>query len=597
MRVRTWAVLLALSLSGAGGAQTSLQTVWLPAQQVLLQVPAGWRLEAPLGEEEPRLLSPQGTQLRVRVWSGARAADAETAAAEYEQSLASLGAGQRESQAPLVGAEGLPGLLVQGRWEVAAEVTGAGFAAFAEGFTRVALSVWCAPRELEAARAALAAVAATVRLAGPAPPTAGLPPRGEVPAPQTTASRQSLGGFSLPVPTGWTTEARGGALWVSVPGPSVAGYCLWPVALPKPQLAAQDLLDAWAAAQGLTLSVSRRRVTTSGWLVEGTLGGALQAQVLLHVGRQTSTALVQGIFCAEQAWSQQAPTLAALLADVQSWGWQPKAGPATPAVTPWTDASGQLSLRLPLGWQAQGGARVYNGQPVVDLILRGGDAEITWRQPATPAFRELTPILQSAGEREGNLYREQTGEDRLVILSRRTPAQFVDYLLQQPALGLDQARVVGAVASTPTAGLLPGEDSEGLLAQVEAQRDGVARRVTYLCATVSLPITQGAFRWQAAYLAVEAAPDRVASAQAVLRAVVESATAAGGHDAGLAALLRGAAEAVGGLETAPAAPAGPYAPLLGESYQTAAVGSAQWSVADLLREWRELSTAGTLLTQ
>lgn len=259
----------------------------------------------------------------------------------------------------------------------------------------------------------------------------------------------------------------------------------------------------------------------------------------------------------------------------------------------WVDPSGEISLRLPANWQAQGEVRQYNRRPVIAITARGEDMEFAWYHPFTPAFRDLTPILQAMGETEGGQYREADGEDYLRILGWRSPPQFVEYLLAQPFERLRDARVERSVGSEQVAALLPGEEGlrEGAVVWVRGKREGQQREAIYLVATASLPLREGAFRWQAAFCSLEYPEGQQAQALPVLRALaagaqVEHPRSATGLQ--LAPLVRALPEAVAEVVAALGASRGPTS-LLGPGYEPApAERPPRWSVSEGLEAWRTL---------
>jgi hypothetical protein len=611
----TLALVLAVAcradLTGAR-AEGDWGAVYLPQWGVTLRVPGGWQLDAPRAGDSARLYSPQGTEVLVRAWEGATVLTPAEAAAEYELSL---GLGEAEAAPPVAFQTdaGLAGVWVElaplGDHPLLALV------AFSVEKRRIALAVRGLPDFVEAGRKRLEAMAASLLLPGqsgatPAPPkaplvgavvpaTPGGPPSGALaaplppavpPAPPAPPPPQTLGAFTVSVPAGYAAQAVGADGSLRVESPAGAGFFLYPLRT-APDASADEAFAAWSAPLGDKFALHGQRRDRNTVVYMLTLPGPEARRVLVYAWQQGDTALVLGLSARPELW-KNAPALARALAATTCAGWR-AAAPALPATPrPWVE--GEVSLQLPQNWTAHGGVRIYQKAPVVDLTLAGDDVTLTWRQPYTPTFRDLTPILQATGQQEGDPYREGEEEDPLLILARRAPDKFVEWLLQQPAEGLGDARVTRVEPSPEAAALLPGPEREGAVVWVSGTHGGQARERVYLCATAPLPLEQGAFRWRAAVLAADYLPGHAREALAALRAILAAAGPLRPEsEAGQAVTAATqTAIAAAGAVVLPPEGHGPW-PLLGADFVPATAGQTpQWTAAPALAAWRELVGKG-----
>jgi len=574
-------------------------------------------LDCPLPASEARLISPQGTEIAIRLWIGTQEVSAEEAAQEYEQTLGAEARGAHPSEQALVSAGGLRGLwfTVEGD---PGERPLLAYVVYTAGTKRVALAVRGIKGHETAARQRLEATAASLRLgvvsaplttapsvetppsgettpptttpSPPPPPPAGVPVSPPVPLPAT--NRVVMAGFLLTVPEGWRTSLERGTLWVEKPGEPI-GYFLWPARAGEEETGPADLPARWAAEAGLELDLRSPAVQQGNiFFGLGNLTRGVPVAAAIYAWAEREVALVMGVYAPPAAWDQTAQT-AKWLGETRTLGWRPAEPPPVETPQIWVDPSGEISLRLPAQWKAQGEVRQYNRRPVIAITARGGDMEFAWYHPFTPAFRDFTPILQAMGETEGSRYREADGEDYLRILGWRSPPQFVEYLLAQPFERLREACVERSVASKEVAALLPGEEGlhEGAVVWVKGTREGRPREVVYLVATASLPLRDGAFRWQAAFCSLEYPPGKQVEALPVLRALATGAQVEHPRSAiglQLAPLVRALPGAVSEVAVALGATRSPTS-LLGAGYEPAAAERPpRWSVAEGLDQWRAL---------
>ena len=429
----------------------------------------------------------------------------------------------------------------------------------------------------------------------PVPTTPPTPAPPEVPEPPPTTflppppRTLSVAGFVVPDNEGWRASVSQGTLWVVDPG-GASGYFLWPGRVPA-GMKASDLLAVWSQQASMKLALVESRQTAGGTLLTANLEGPPPRRAIILVWRSGERALLLGFYAPVAGWREQAVQLSRWLGQVTSSGWHQTVPDFSLPTETWVGDQQMLSLALPAGWQAQGGARRLPKVGLqISLNARGEDYQFAWQQPATPFFRQLTPILVSLGEQEGNTFRETDGEDYLRILNRRTPAEYVLYLLQQPSAGLQNGQIVSVEPSEALAEMLPGADPQGAVVRVSGTHNTEPRERLYLVATASLPLSAGAFRWQGAYCYLDYPAGESAAAHACLRTLLGSArpVSATGEIAGVltayAEPLRQALKSILLPETALTAPIS----LLEAGYEPAGQESVQFSVAAGLEAWRGL---------
>ncbi len=590
---------LLLALMGTGYAQLTgvragedWPSAWIPQWEMSLRIPRGWLLDCPREGDTARILSPQGTEVLVRVWTGPTALTPAEAAAEYEQALGLQDIVDPPPQ-PLHAAGGLQGVWVDlpetgvGRPLLACVV-------FSTGARRLALAVRGIPGFEQAAKQRLEAMAASLRVP-PGPPAQPAvtppvvpPPTPPPPPPTGGTSTTTSGPLTLTIPAAAKVSVERGTLWVDYPQ-GKAGYFLWPVRT-EPDSSLADLPALWGAATGQRFTLGGQRRTRDGVVYTGALTREAPLRAVLFAWQQGPSALLLGVYGQVGDW-EYVPNLARLLGQATCSGWRAAAAPLPATPLPWVGANAELSLRLPENWEARGSVRQYQKESVIDFTARGEDMLVSWRQPYTPAFRDLTPILEAMRQKEGERYREDDQEDFLLILRRRDPEQFLAWLLQQPEEGWDNPRIVRAEANPVVAALLPGLEGEreGAIIWVSGTRDDKPRERLYLCAAASLPLERGAFRWQAAVISVDFPPGQASSALAALRALLAGAgPVRATSDAGKAVTAAAQAVAAAAQVTVLPTGLGPW-PLLGADCEPVAEGQApQWSVTPGLAAWRAL---------
>jgi hypothetical protein len=401
--------------------------------------------------------------------------------------------------------------------------------------------------------------------------------------------KQELAGLRVALPDTYRAHATERTLWVSGDN---GGYFIFPLQFTGPPSPAESILQAWAEQGGPALEVLDQFSSGSStwWAAESPTeqAGESGSRLLLGYFPGQETAAILGIWAREARWEQLAPRLAGMLSAAESRGWKSVAN-TDPAGEAWRDESGQLELRVPAEAVVSGSVLTARGEPRINLQVESDNLVLSWRQPWRPAFRELTPILKSMGEREGNSYREYGEEEYVRILSREGPERFVEYTLEQPLEPLQNAEIRGSQESTLLGGMIPGMDREGAVVRVRGELKGEPRERLYLVATADLPLREGAFRWHGGFVFVEYVPERAAEAAALVQTVVLEARAlhpAGATGAALENILTPLRTVVNELEVAAAGEQG-WRPLLGEEFAPAKFPwERRWDIQAAVEAWR-----------
>ncbi len=149
-----------------------------------------------------------------------------------------------------------------------------------------------------------------------------------------------------------------------------------------------------------------------------------------------------------------------------------------------------------------------------------------WRQPYTPFFRELTPLLRGLGRLPGEQYRDVSQEAPLIILSKLSPLQFVTQeLLDDIELGPQDIEIQRARPCEQVKSLAEGRHQTGAIIEIKGRSLSGPVTANYLLATADLPIIEGSFRWRTAYLMWSGADSLSWAAHRALRIVLGTAGA------------------------------------------------------------------------
>ncbi len=170
----------------------------------------------------------------------------------------------------------------------------------------------------------------------------------------------------------------------------------------------------------------------------------------------------------------------------------------------WASRERHLSGQAPEGWQILADISQYNGYTVITVDGRCAEQprlRFAWRQPYTPFFREFTPLLRGLGQLPGEPYRNYPQEAPLRILSKLPPQEFITRkLLGDIALRPQDIEIQRARPYLQAKSLLEGRNQTGTIVELAGHTSSGSVTAQYLLATADLPITEGSFRWGAAYL-------------------------------------------------------------------------------------------------
>ncbi len=602
-------VLLIPSLACFGETNSdSQQLVSLPSLRLQLAVPVGWTVQTDLGSWAARLIpsEPDWWPVELVAWS---TPDTELtvakAAAGHESLLGQRWDYQRQHARPFTTEAGQPALQVTGKIFTANEAHyGCIFAVYVVEGKYYVLGTFYQPDHEAAVREVFAPLMHSVRrlpeVRGPERPA---PPSLPTPKPLSplnlTQRYRNPSGLSMDIPKGWQTSLKAGIFHAYTSAPR-AGIFVWPVLTeldedaPMPEFAqvADRLLLSWEHLAQVVFTEKAQRLEPSHqstiYLAQGDLTVAetpVAAAVALYMEKQR--AILTAAYAPAQQFDELMPDLAALLTSVSVEPHQKATGRA-PELLTWSSQHGHLTGQVPAGWQIHGGVRDYNGYSIIDIegqFAGPPRLEIAWKQPYTPFFRQLTPLLRGLGRREGEKYQDYSDEDPLAILSPLAPTDFVvSYLL--PQAGISQRHItVHRTVPRLGAGLLQPTAARGALVQIADDSAQQQRLCTYIVATADLPIGQGSFRWQAAYLMAAGPSSSAYEALEALYRVVRTTvvTNIGQGESTVRRLLQQARQVV--AETQPATTP-QWASLLGPAFKPSPTGGLTVP-ADALKCWRQ----------
>ncbi len=320
-----------------------------------------------------------------------------------------------------------------------------------------------------------------------------------------------------------------------------------------------------------------------------------QVRTIVAVGHFERAILVTAAYAAQSEFDQELPLLRQVLATVAVARLTPTVPKLlTGQTVPWTSPDGRLAIQLPVGWRVRGGVTEYNGRTTISLdgqFTGSPRLRFAWRQPRTPFFRELTPLLRGLNQLPGQLYQEGPDESALVIMSKLPPVQLVTrHLVEDIAPHLQDIRIEREEPCDPAAALVQGTDRSGTLLQIQGRSLAGPLVGTYLLGTADLPITEGSFRWETGYLAWLGASGLEWAARLALHTVLATARPARG-DTAEAKELASLIEAARGVLPAAGVQARPrLVPLLSPAFRPQAAGEIRLP-ASLLSYWQPISTA------
>lgn len=547
------ALLLALLIpSRVGFSQNSFASqrlVNLPSLRLQLALPVGWTVQTELGSRAARLIPPQPDWWPVELvaWSTPDPElTLEKAAAGHESLLAQRWDYRRQQARPFTTEAGQSALEVTGEIFTANDVRyGCIFAAYALEDKYYVLGTFYQPDQEAGVREVFEPLMRSLRrLPGsrvPEPPTPPPPSAPRPPSPLNLTRRyHNAVGLSVQLPEGWQTSLEAG-IFHAYTSEANAGVFVWPVwnesdkaeATADFGQVARRLLTAWQGLAQVVFTEKAHRLQplprAAVYLARGDLTVTRRSVVAaVAIYMESQLVVLTAAYAPAEDFDKLMPDLAALLTTVAVQPRQ-RAGATggAPELVTWSSQRGILTGQVPAGWQVRGGVRNYNGHTVIDLE---GEFDgpprlnIAWKQPYTPFFRQLTPLLRGLGRQEGEKYQDYGDEAPLRILSPRSPTDFlVSYLLPQTGISQEDITVYHRAPDLGVA-LLEPTSAHGALVQIVDSAAERRRLHTYIVATAELPVFEGSFRWEAAYLMAAGPASSAALALAALQTVVQTAT-------------------------------------------------------------------------
>jgi hypothetical protein len=162
-----------------------------------------------------------------------------------------------------------------------------------------------------------------------------------------------------------------------------------------------------------------------------------------------------------------------------------------------------VSMPIPKGWRARGSITKQIGYWAlsVEAIDPGPERRyISWRQPITPLFRELTTLLEGIGYKEFDRYSSDAGGESYVLQRRPTVQSFLTgYWNTQTRVGLQSPRVVEQTKAGELAALLGADTADTVLATVRGESVLGVRENIYAAALAKAEHA-GLHNWWAAVL-------------------------------------------------------------------------------------------------
>ncbi len=395
-------------------------------------------------------------------------------------------------------------------------------------------------------------------------------------------------GITLPTPSGWSATVEGGILHAYGPEgtegimvcplfslPSIAGLA------PNADRDAETICQYWQQVIGHSFTArSHLGIQRAGQVFDvfsGTLAlGDDTTWAIVTIAADEPIILLTAAYAPPDHFEQFLPRAQQILTGLSL----PRLVSTIPdqlsgKTINWTSPDGGLSGQVPDGWQIRASVGEYNGHTVITVEGRcEGQPRLrfAWRQPYTPFFRELTPLLRGLGRLPGEQYRDGPQEAALIILSKLSALEFVSRkLLDNIGLGPQYIEIQRTRPCQPVGGLVEGRNQAGTIVEVKGRTSSGSVTAKYLLATADLPITEGSFRWRAAYLMWSGADSPMWAAHRALATVLATARAAGSvsADGDLPQMLEAARNAFSGAVPEHTSE---LAPLLSGAFQPQAAG-------------------------
>jgi len=233
-------------------------------------------------------------------------------------------------------------------------------------------------------------------------------------------------GVTLPAPPGWSVAVENGVLHaynsdlacgiVACPLfdiPSLAGLT------PGPGIDADTICQYWQQLMGYSFTATShlciQRFGQTFDVFSGTLAqGDDTARAIVTIAADEPIILLTAAYAPAEQFEQRLPGLQRILAGISL----PRLAATIPGqlsnqTLNWASPDGHLTGQAPEGWQILADISHYNGHTVITV---DGHCEeqprlrFAWRQPYTPFFRELTPLLRGLGRLPGEQYRDHQYE-------------------------------------------------------------------------------------------------------------------------------------------------------------------------------------------
>ncbi len=552
-------LLMAVAISWSQSRLPSSHLLSLPALGLQLVLPDGWTVAGDEAQSGVRLLpaDPQRWPVELAVWTTPDPEPTlEKAAAGHERLLQQRWYYRRQQTHPITTESGQAGLEVSGEIIHNDNVHyGSLFVVYIVESGYCLLGTFYDPGQEVAVREYLEPLARGLSLiseptspppaesASPLP--AEPPPSSAAPSPPPSEPRfYQASSLTMTLPSGWQASIEDGIFHADATGGD-AGIFIWPIVtqLDQSQLdsdplpIAERVLEAWqqlfSTNFGEQAHCIEQEDATGVYLATGELTFSEQsvmAAVAVYV--QRPIALLTVAYASRDKFDEIMPELAALLSTVCVQRCQYAAHPAQSSeLIAWSSEHGMLTGQLPPGWQVRGAVKDYNGHAVIDLEAEyeGPPAlHIAWKQPYTPFFRELTPLLRALGRQEGEQYRDRPGETPLTILARTSPVAFVtSYLLSGRDASSQDIIVHHSASGDADIGLVGTDNVTSAVVQVSSNSDPGRRLHTYCVTTADEPPYQGSFRWQAGYLLAAGPVSSATLAMQALRMMLQNITVSG----------------------------------------------------------------------
>ncbi len=371
-----------------------------------------------------------------------------------------------------------------------------------------------APEKMESERAPM-----TI---GVGPETEPISP-GEGPAAEMPwIEHRSAYGFSLTIPVDRQVGIESGIIVINpaVPEDEEETLLIAPIFGTDPG-AEEALSEVLGALPGLRLTRTGSVEADNGvTIVDGDATGRLRLRATWS--HDNERGLLIAAIAPHATWDRSFPRMARIASGFEPGAWGRPRGLEQVAEF---DAGG-LTVRLPEGWEVSGGLGDDTSDPVIDLDAGEMDESginLAWKQPLRPLLRDLSPLLESLGWREGERHSASDGGG-LLIYRRRDPVEMIeDIYLRQHLPQVADVEIEGLPPRRSASSLLGGDQATGQVVRVEAETAAGRRELLFVAATARAEPPLTATCWEAAVLMADAPEGRLAEATRTLAEMVRSA--------------------------------------------------------------------------